>query len=203
MIPGRLETRPLLLCQVPVFTAEAWRCVWSLLPDDLVHAFGVDLAWHVCAGDGGTAAMAVVDEQSVEHLAVPSLGEQGPNSTREHAPWCVPCSRSLHPPLTRCLLSLCRRIVGYHQAERAHAADGRVAHLECTLGGRPAACERARRKLSAARRVTCGVPASSAARPGRWRLSVLVCRTVHMRQNPAPPEAPLCCRATWESCARL
>ena len=84
-----------------MFTAEAWSCVWSLLPNDLVHAFGVDLAWHVCAGGGGTSSMAVVDEQSVDHLAVPSLGEQGPNATREQgpntmrkqAPWCVCRSR--------------------------------------------------------------------------------------------------------------
>ena len=69
-----------------MFTIAAWRCVWSLLPNDLVHAFGVDLAWHVCApGD----KMAVIDEQSVDHLGVPSLGEQGPNTTHGQAPWCV------------------------------------------------------------------------------------------------------------------
>lgn len=88
-VPGPLSS-DVVPTQVPVFTAEAWRCVWSLLPNDLVHAFGVDLAWHVCAGDGGTSSMAVVDEQSVEHLGVPSLGEQGPNTTLGHAPWCVP-----------------------------------------------------------------------------------------------------------------
>ena len=72
-----------------MFTIAAWRCVWALLPNDLVHAFGVDLAWHVCAGDAGASAIAIVDEQPVDHLGVPSLGEQGPNSTHGQAPWCV------------------------------------------------------------------------------------------------------------------
>jgi len=88
ILPWRDENHSPAL-QVPVFTRAAWRCVWSLLPNDLVHAFGVDLAWHVCAGEAGLAAIAIVDEQSVDHLGVPSLGGQGPNTTHGQAPWCV------------------------------------------------------------------------------------------------------------------
>ena len=90
------HSQPLTRVQVPVFSIAAWRCVWALLPNDLVHAFGVDLAWHVCAGDAGASAIAIVDEQPVDHLGVPSLGEQGPTSTPGQAPWCV-CSSCLNP----------------------------------------------------------------------------------------------------------
>ena len=36
---------------VPVFTRRAWRCVWSMIQNDLTHGWGLDLTWHRCAED--------------------------------------------------------------------------------------------------------------------------------------------------------
>jgi len=79
--------------QAPVFTTAAWQCVWLLLQNDLVHAFGIDMAWHVCAtadgkGSSSDAAehMGIVDATPVEHLRVPSLAAQGVADGKE-PPW--------------------------------------------------------------------------------------------------------------------
>ena len=55
------------------FAREAWRCVWHMIPNDLVHGWGLDLTWHQCAGGGNRSAvdaMGVVDSQPVHHLGV-------------------------------------------------------------------------------------------------------------------------------------
>ena len=71
---------------VPVFTRRAWRCVWSMIQNDLTHGWGLDLTWHRCAEDpsrnkSAVNAMGVVDAQGVRHLGAPTLGEQGESST--------------------------------------------------------------------------------------------------------------------------
>lgn len=75
---------------VPVFDVSVWPCVWDLIPDDLVHGWGLDEALgaacvegHVLTlargGGGGGAplraadAVAVVDEQWVTHAGLPTL----------------------------------------------------------------------------------------------------------------------------------
>jgi hypothetical protein len=83
---------------VPVFTARAWQCVWSMLPNDLVHVFGVDLTWQVCATGGNRTAaeaMGIVDETYIEHLRIPSLAEQG-QATADEPAW-VRCTAPLPP----------------------------------------------------------------------------------------------------------
>lgn len=68
-----------------------------MLQNDLVHAFGVDLAWHTCAephNDGGTA-MAVVDEVFIAHLGAPTLGEQGLAQADGQPGWCASEGASL------------------------------------------------------------------------------------------------------------
>ena len=70
---------------VPVFTRRAWRCVWSMIQNDLTHGWGLDLTWHRCAEDpsrniSAVNAMGVVDAQGVRHLGAPTLGEQGESS---------------------------------------------------------------------------------------------------------------------------
>jgi hypothetical protein len=67
---------------VPVFTRRAWRCVWSMIQNDLTHGWGLDLTWHRCAEDASrnqsaVNAMGVIDAQGVRHLGAPTLGEQG------------------------------------------------------------------------------------------------------------------------------
>ena len=75
--------------QAPVFTAAAWQCVWTMLQNDLVHAFGIDMAWHVCAAVGNRSAAdarGIIDASWVEHLRVPSLAQQG-QSVGEEPAW--------------------------------------------------------------------------------------------------------------------
>ena len=64
---------------VPVISISAWRCVWDLNQADLVHGWGVDMAWHRCAGEDPLEGMGVVDAEPVLHLAKPSLGGEGPS----------------------------------------------------------------------------------------------------------------------------
>ena len=73
--PSWVERQPpcerLVEVMAPVFSRDAWRCVWAILPNDLVHGWGLDLTWHRCASPTG---MAVIDAYAVDHMAKPTLG---------------------------------------------------------------------------------------------------------------------------------
>ncbi|XP_044489365.1 uncharacterized protein LOC123213826 [Mangifera indica] len=60
----------------PVFSRDAWRCVWYLIQNDLVHGWGLDFAIHKCV-EPAHKKMGVVDSQWIVHQKVPSLGNQG------------------------------------------------------------------------------------------------------------------------------
>ncbi|RVW50591.1 hypothetical protein CK203_074535 [Vitis vinifera] len=60
----------------PVFSREAWRCVWHMIQNDLVHGWGLDLALQRCL-EVPHERIGVVDAQWIKHKAVPSLGNQG------------------------------------------------------------------------------------------------------------------------------
>ncbi|KQJ90917.1 uncharacterized protein LOC100845122 [Brachypodium distachyon] len=60
----------------PVFTKDAWRCVWYLIQNDLVHAWGLDLNFHRCVDDY-KEHMGIVDAQYVAHHGVKTLEGQG------------------------------------------------------------------------------------------------------------------------------
>jgi len=64
----------------PVFSREAWKCVWKLIQSDLVHGWGLDFNFHRCVGGGDVAAyerMGIVDSQWVMHQHLASLGLEG------------------------------------------------------------------------------------------------------------------------------
>ncbi|CAA7405061.1 unnamed protein product [Spirodela intermedia] len=69
----------------PVFSREAWRCVWHMIQNDLVHGWGLDLALRKCV-EPAHEKIGVVDSQWIVHQAVPSLGNQG-QPTSGRAPW--------------------------------------------------------------------------------------------------------------------
>ncbi|KAL5718067.1 hypothetical protein ACHQM5_011006 [Ranunculus cassubicifolius] len=69
----------------PVFSREAWRCVWHMLQNDLVHGWGLDFALRRCV-DPAHEKIGVVDAQWIIHQSVPSLGGQG-ESYGGKAPW--------------------------------------------------------------------------------------------------------------------
>ncbi|GKC80257.1 hypothetical protein Tco_1131031 [Tanacetum coccineum] len=60
----------------PVFSRKAWRCVWHMIQNDLVHGWGLDFALRRCV-EPAHEKIGVVDAQWVVHQTVPSLGNQG------------------------------------------------------------------------------------------------------------------------------
>lgn len=60
----------------PVFSRNAWRCVWHMIQNDLVHGWGLDFALSKCV-ETAHEKIGVVDAQWIVHQTVPSLGNQG------------------------------------------------------------------------------------------------------------------------------
>ncbi|XP_039041855.1 uncharacterized protein LOC120180623 [Hibiscus syriacus] len=69
----------------PVFSREAWRCVWHMIQNDLVHGWGLDFALRRCV-EPAHEKIGVVDSQWIIHQVIPSLGKQG-NPEGGKAPW--------------------------------------------------------------------------------------------------------------------
>ncbi|KAJ9176309.1 hypothetical protein P3X46_011639 [Hevea brasiliensis] len=69
----------------PVFSRNAWRCVWHMIQNDLVHGWGLDFALRKCV-EPAHEKIGVVDSQWIVHQTVPSLGNQG-QSENGKAPW--------------------------------------------------------------------------------------------------------------------
>ncbi|CAI0462432.1 unnamed protein product [Linum tenue] len=59
----------------PVFSRDAWRCVWYMIQNDLVHGWGLDFAMRKCI-EPAHEKIGVVDSQWIVHQRVPSLGNQ-------------------------------------------------------------------------------------------------------------------------------
>ncbi|AAG28913.1 F12A21.2 [Arabidopsis thaliana] len=76
----------------PVFSRNAWRCVWHVIQNDLVHGWGLDFALRRCVEvrketlEPAHEKIGVVDSQWVVHQSFPSLGNQG-EATDGKAPW--------------------------------------------------------------------------------------------------------------------
>lgn len=68
-----------------VFSRDAWRCVWHMIQNDLVHGWGLDFALRKCV-EPAHEKIGVVDAQWIVHQSVPSLGNQG-QSENGRAPW--------------------------------------------------------------------------------------------------------------------
>ncbi|XP_057496217.1 uncharacterized protein LOC130781155 [Actinidia eriantha] len=69
----------------PVFSRDAWRCVWHLIQNDLIHGWGLDFALRKCV-EPAHEKIGVVDAQWIVHQTVPSLGSQG-EAEDGKAPW--------------------------------------------------------------------------------------------------------------------
>ncbi|GJN07536.1 hypothetical protein PR202_ga25376 [Eleusine coracana subsp. coracana] len=50
---------------VPVFSQEAWRCVWHMVQNDLVHGWGLDFKVGYCAQGDRKQNVAVIDSEYV------------------------------------------------------------------------------------------------------------------------------------------
>ncbi|KAI3511794.1 hypothetical protein L1887_18952 [Cichorium endivia] len=60
----------------PVFSREAWWCVWYMIQNDLVHGWGLDFALRRCV-EPAHEKIGVVDSQWIVHQVIPTLGIQG------------------------------------------------------------------------------------------------------------------------------
>lgn len=69
----------------PVFSREAWRCVWHMIQNDLVHGWGLDFALRRCV-QPAHEKIGVVDSQWIIHQVIPSLGAQGQSESGK-PPW--------------------------------------------------------------------------------------------------------------------
>ncbi|GLT74590.1 hypothetical protein SLA2020_463780 [Shorea laevis] len=60
----------------PVFSRDAWRCVWHMIQNDLVHGWGLDFALRKCV-EPAHEKIGVVDAQWIVHQYIPTLKNQG------------------------------------------------------------------------------------------------------------------------------
>ncbi|CAM8897435.1 unnamed protein product [Rhodiola kirilowii] len=71
----------------PVFSRAAWRCVWYMIQNDLIHAWGVDIQLGYCAQGDRTKNIGVVDAEYVIHHGLPTLGgSHAHNMTKSSLP---------------------------------------------------------------------------------------------------------------------
>ncbi|KAK4757493.1 hypothetical protein SAY87_018794 [Trapa incisa] len=65
----------------PVFSKAAWRCVWHMIQNDLIHAWGLDQLLGYCAQGDRTRNVGVVDSEYIVHLGLPTLGHADHNQS--------------------------------------------------------------------------------------------------------------------------
>ncbi|GKV02371.1 hypothetical protein SLEP1_g14816 [Rubroshorea leprosula] len=66
----------------PVFSRDAWRCVWYMIQNDLIHAWGLDIQLGYCAQGDRTKNIGIVDAEYIVHYSRPTLGgANGENNT--------------------------------------------------------------------------------------------------------------------------
>ncbi|CAN6587147.1 unnamed protein product [Malus baccata var. baccata] len=58
----------------PVFSRAAWRCVWYMIQNNLIHAWGLDMQIGYCAQGDRTKKVGVVDAEYIIHHGRPTLG---------------------------------------------------------------------------------------------------------------------------------
>ncbi|XP_050384272.1 uncharacterized protein LOC126800891 isoform X2 [Argentina anserina] len=74
----------------PVFSRAAWRCVWYMIQNNLIHAWGLDMQLGYCAQGDRTKNIGVVDAEYLIHYGRPTLGgpdenEKSPQSSHSSA----------------------------------------------------------------------------------------------------------------------
>ncbi|KAJ3683314.1 hypothetical protein LUZ60_013541 [Juncus effusus] len=68
----------------PVFSRDAWRCVWHMIQNDLIHGWGLDFTLRKCVAPA-REKMGVVDSQWIFHKAITTLTNQGKESNSSDA----------------------------------------------------------------------------------------------------------------------
>ncbi|CAI8591596.1 unnamed protein product [Vicia faba] len=65
----------------PVFSKKSWPCVWHMIQNDLIHAWGLDKQFGYCAQGDRMRNIGVVDAEYIVHLGLPTLGGSDGNAT--------------------------------------------------------------------------------------------------------------------------
>ncbi|KMZ56668.1 Lysine ketoglutarate reductase trans-splicing related 1 [Zostera marina] len=80
----------------PVFSRKAWRCVWHMIQNDLVHGWGLDLSVRRCL-ESAYEKIGIVDSQYIVHLEFPTLRNQSDVKLDEgKQPWHMVRERCNH-----------------------------------------------------------------------------------------------------------
>lgn len=58
----------------PVFSRASWHCVWHMIQNDLIHAWGLDYKLGYCAQGQRSQKIGVVDAEYIVHKGIPTLG---------------------------------------------------------------------------------------------------------------------------------
>ncbi|TKY65360.1 hypothetical protein E2542_SST08218 [Spatholobus suberectus] len=69
----------------PVFSRASWRCVWYMIQNDLIHAWGLDMQLGYCAQGDRTKNVGVVDAEYIVHYGHPTLGGSDVNEVSSQA----------------------------------------------------------------------------------------------------------------------
>ncbi|CAN6840899.1 unnamed protein product [Brassica oleracea] len=75
--PPRPPCAAFVEIMAPVFSRDAWRCVWHMIQNDLIHGWGLDFALRRCVEEPAYEKIGIVDSQWIVHQFIPSLGSQG------------------------------------------------------------------------------------------------------------------------------
>ncbi|KAL2342282.1 hypothetical protein Fmac_010222 [Flemingia macrophylla] len=67
----------------PVFSKKSWQCVWHLIQNDLIHAWGLDRQLGYCAQGDRMQNVGVVDTEYIVHLGLPTLGGSNGNEASD------------------------------------------------------------------------------------------------------------------------
>ncbi|KAI4342880.1 hypothetical protein MLD38_027446 [Melastoma candidum] len=62
----------------PVFSRAAWRCVWHMIQNDFIHAWGLDILLGYCAQGDRLRNVGIVDAEYIIHYNRPTLGVRSP-----------------------------------------------------------------------------------------------------------------------------
>ncbi|VVA93815.1 unnamed protein product, partial [Arabis nemorensis] len=84
--PPRPPCAAFVEIMAPVFSKDAWRCVWHMIQNDLVHGWGLDFALRRCVEEPAHEKIGIVDSQWIVHQFIPSLGSQG-KADNGKTPW--------------------------------------------------------------------------------------------------------------------
>ncbi|KAG5385383.1 hypothetical protein IGI04_036853, partial [Brassica rapa subsp. trilocularis] len=84
--PPRPPCAAFVEIMAPVFSRDAWRCVWHMIQNDLVHGWGLDFALRRCVAEPAYEKIGIVDTQWIVHQFIPSLGSQGKEEDGK-SPW--------------------------------------------------------------------------------------------------------------------